>query len=85
MTSTINTINQFDKFLSVDNFELAFKRLQTSPRDLYKDLYYEDTKIFGSTELTVLNLVKRLICKRIDQKVYKNKLSKTQSLAQQDL
>lgn len=67
MTSTINTINQFDKFLSVDNFELAFKRLQTSPRDLYKDLYYEDTKIF---ELLLNSNIKTLI-HEIKEQIFK--------------
>lgn len=39
--------NQFDIFLTPDNFQLAFKRLQTASRNLYKDLYYQDLIIFG--------------------------------------
>jgi hypothetical protein len=39
--------NQFDDFLTPENFNLAFRRLQTASRDLYKELYYEDIKIFG--------------------------------------
>ncbi|WP_041780059.1 hypothetical protein [Allocoleopsis franciscana] len=40
-------VNQFDNFLTLENFHLAFSRLQTATRDLYKELYYEDLKIFG--------------------------------------
>lgn len=39
--------NQFEDFLTPENFHLAFKRLQTASRDLYKELYYEDLLIFG--------------------------------------
>ncbi|MDG2989874.1 RNA-directed DNA polymerase [Candidatus Synechococcus calcipolaris G9] len=39
--------SQFESFLSKENFILAFQRLQTAPRNVYKDLYYEDLKIFG--------------------------------------
>ncbi|NEZ68344.1 RNA-directed DNA polymerase [Leptolyngbyaceae cyanobacterium CCMR0082] len=36
-----------ESFLSKENFKLAFKRLQTSQRNLYKELYAEDLEIFG--------------------------------------
>jgi len=39
--------NQFEHFLTSENFHLAFQRLQTASRNLYKDLYYEDLQIFG--------------------------------------
>lgn len=39
--------NQFEDFLTPGNFHLAFRRLQTASRDLYKELYYEDIQIFG--------------------------------------
>ncbi|NEO99327.1 MAG: RNA-directed DNA polymerase [Symploca sp. SIO2E9] len=39
--------NQFEDFLTPENFHLAFSRLQTASRNLYKELYYEDLKIFG--------------------------------------
>ena len=38
---------QINDFLSVDNFRLAFDRLRTANRNTYKELYYEDLKIFG--------------------------------------
>ncbi|SRR5579883_130658 len=39
--------NHWDLFLSEDNFHLAYLRLQTASRTLYKELYYEDLKIFS--------------------------------------
>lgn len=40
--------NQYDKFLTLDNFHLAFKRLQTVDGfTLYKNLYRSDIKYFG--------------------------------------
>ncbi len=41
------SVNQFENFLTLENFHLAFVRLQTASKDLYKELYYEDLKIFG--------------------------------------
>lgn len=38
---------QYDKFLTSNNFKLAFDRLKTASRNLYKSIYYEDLKIFG--------------------------------------
>ncbi|UBM61935.1 hypothetical protein LA303_11035 [Candidatus Sulfidibacterium hydrothermale] len=38
--------NQFEKFLTYENFELAFFRLKTAQRNLYKSLYYPELKIF---------------------------------------
>jgi hypothetical protein len=40
-------MNQYDSFLSKENFELAYERLKTASRNLYKIIYYEDLKIFG--------------------------------------
>lgn len=45
--SNISANNQRENFLSKKNFELAFKRLQTAPRNLYKEIYSEDLRIFG--------------------------------------
>lgn len=39
--------SHFKQFLTVENFHLSFRRLQTAPRNLYKELYHEDLKIFG--------------------------------------
>lgn len=36
-----------DNWLKYDNFYLAFKRLQTIPRDYYKNLYWNDLYYFG--------------------------------------
>lgn len=60
-------MNQFEHFLTIENFELAFKRLQTSPRNIYKDIYFEDTKIFG---LLLKNNIESLIYE-IKQRIYK--------------
>jgi hypothetical protein len=38
--------NHFENFITLDNFYLSFARLQTASKDLYKELYYEDLKIF---------------------------------------
>ncbi len=59
--------SHFDLFLRINNFELAFKRLQTSQRDLYKDLYYEDTQIFG---LRLKNNLESLV-HEIKQEIFK--------------
>lgn len=40
-------MTQYDKFLTPNNFKLAFERLKTASRNLYKSIYYEDLKIFG--------------------------------------
>ena len=52
---------QVQSFLREENFILAYKRLQTAGRCLYKDLYKQDMKIFGSNlELNVKCLVNDL-------------------------
>jgi hypothetical protein len=40
-------MNNFEQLLTVENFCLAFSRLITCKRDLYKEIYYEDIKIFN--------------------------------------
>ncbi|MDB9345613.1 reverse transcriptase domain-containing protein [Nodularia spumigena CS-586/05] len=57
----------FDDFLTSENFYLAYYRLQTAPRNLYKELYYEDMKIFG------LFLDKNIstLLNEIEQKIFK--------------
>jgi len=40
-------MTQYDKFLTIDNFKLAYERLKTANRSLYKSIYYDDLKIFG--------------------------------------
>ena len=47
--------NQFEKFLIYDNFELAFLRLKTTQRNLYKSLYYPELKIFENFLLQNIN------------------------------
>lgn len=39
-------MNQYNSFLSLENFEIAFYRLKTAQRNLYKTIYYPDLKIF---------------------------------------
>lgn len=39
--------DQMNSLLSKDNFKLAFKRLQTAQRNLYKELYFDDLQAFG--------------------------------------
>ncbi|WP_294275988.1 reverse transcriptase domain-containing protein [uncultured Chryseobacterium sp.] len=38
---------QYDSFLMSENFKLAYERLKTASRNLYKSIYYEDLRIFG--------------------------------------
>jgi len=61
--------NQFDfaHFLTLENFRLAFQRLQTAPGSLYKELYHEDLKIFG---LFLEENIKSLL-NEIEQKIFK--------------
>lgn len=40
-------MTQYEQFLSTDNFKLAFARLRSASRNLYKSIYYEDLRIFG--------------------------------------
>ena len=40
-------ILDFDDFISYGNIYLAFKRLQTTYRDYYKNLYWNDLYNFG--------------------------------------
>ncbi len=40
-------MTQYEQFLTPENFKLAFVRLKTSSRNLYKTIYYEDLRIFG--------------------------------------
>lgn len=40
-------MTQLELMLSEDNFKLAFKRLQTAKRNLFKELYAPDLRIFG--------------------------------------
>jgi hypothetical protein len=59
-------LDQFGAFLSEENFHLALKRLQTAPRTFYKNLYYQDLKIFSL-------FAKENICtllNEIDQNIY---------------
>ncbi|WP_196599888.1 reverse transcriptase domain-containing protein [Pectinatus frisingensis] len=37
---------QYKKFLSIDNFKLAYIRLKTIKRNSYKNFFYEDFKVF---------------------------------------
>jgi len=46
-TTAMKSRTQFERLLTPVNFHLAFKRLQTATRNLYKELYYEDLKFFG--------------------------------------
>ena len=40
-------MTQYESFLSNENFALAYNRLKTATRSFYKDIYYEDLRIFG--------------------------------------
>ena len=57
----------FDDFLTPENFHLAYQRLQTASRNLYKDLYYEDIKIFGF----FLEKNISILLNEIEQDIYK--------------
>lgn len=63
----MNNSEQYDKFLTYNNFYLAFRRLQTASRNLYKQLYYEDLKIFG---FFITENINSLI-NEIKQEIYK--------------
>jgi hypothetical protein len=39
-------MTQYEKFLTIDNFKLAFVRLKTAQRNLYKTIYLPDLAIF---------------------------------------
>lgn len=60
-------MTQYEQFLSPDNFELAYVRLKTASKNLYKSIYYEDLKIFGlyldENIETVINQIKQDIYK----------------------
>ncbi len=60
-------MTQHQKFLTNDNFKLAFERLKTSGRSLYKTIYYEDLKLFelylDDNINTVINNIKQDIYK----------------------
>jgi hypothetical protein len=64
-------LNQFNKFLSEDNFHLALKRLQTASRDIYKNLYYQDLKIFSLFAEENINT----LLNEIEQKIYEPECS----------
>lgn len=59
--------SHFDDFFTPENFNLAFQRLQTASRNLYKDLYYEDIGIFG------FNLERNIsvLLNEIEQEIFK--------------
>lgn len=59
-------MTQYEQFLSFDNFKLAFDRLKTAHRNLYKSIYYEDLKIF---ELFLDDNIK-LLTINISQNIY---------------
>ena len=56
-------LSQYERFLSVDNFKLAFIRLRNAKRNFYKTIYYDDLKIFGlfleENIESVINLIKQ--------------------------
>lgn len=61
------SVNQFENFLTPENFHLAFIRLQTASKNLYKELYYEDLKIFNF----FLDENIKLILNEIEQGIFK--------------
>lgn len=63
----MSTRQHFDDFLTTENFHLAYQRLQTAPRNLYKDLYHEDIKIFGF----FLEQNISILLNEIEQDIYK--------------
>src|SRR3954468_15574297 len=75
-------MEQFELFLTVDNFKLAFTRLKTSQRNIYKSIYYEDLKIFGlyleENITSLINDIKRGIYK--PSKCYKFFIPKKDNL-----
>lgn len=63
----MSTRQHFDDFLTPENFHLAYQRLQTASRNLYKELYYEDIKIFGF----FLEKNISILLNEIEQDIYK--------------
>src|SRR5690606_24834398 len=43
-------LQQFDRFLTSENFSLALRRLQTANKTQYKNLYYPDLRHFALFE-----------------------------------
>jgi hypothetical protein len=64
-------MKQFSSFLTPENFQLAFMRLQTAPRNLYKEIYHDDLKVFG---LFLDDNIKSLISE-IEQNLFEPKAS----------
>lgn len=62
-------MSQYEQFLTKENFKLAFLRLKTASRNLYKTIYYEDLKLF---ELFLDDNIYILI-KNIQNGIYKPK------------
>jgi hypothetical protein len=60
-------MTQYENFLTPNNFRLAFDRLKTASRNLYKSIYYEDLKIF---ELYLDENIETVIS-NIKQDIYK--------------
>ncbi|GHA51518.1 hypothetical protein GCM10007103_35010 [Salinimicrobium marinum] len=59
-------MNQYSRFLSLENFEIAFYRLKTAQRNLYKTIYYPDLKIFE----TFLESNLRTLINQIESSTY---------------
>ncbi len=51
--------------------------------DEYRKFHHLERHIYGSTELTMLNIGIMAICKQLERKIYKTKLLKIESFAQQ--
>jgi len=57
---------QYEKFLSIHNFELAYIRLKTKKRDRYKSFFYEDFEVF---EFEFHENIERL-CQDVHENIY---------------
>ena len=57
---------QYDRFSTVENFELAYIRLKTKKRDEYKNFFYEDFRVF---EYGFEDNIKQL-CKDVREDIY---------------
>jgi retron-type reverse transcriptase len=54
-------VSQFERFLSIENFRLALRRIQTSQPNLYKSLYSNDLRVFSFFEQDNLEFLIHLI------------------------
>jgi hypothetical protein len=68
-------MSQLDDFLNIDNFKLAFIRLKTASKSLYKTIYMEDLRIFSfylddNIEMLIYNIKNDIYKPQKGHKIY---------------